>query len=135
MTSALAGSADLLPVLNLDYATRIARDWNVPASGFGYVTRFRVVRSYLESFGIHQIRGDTILEYWIPTDQLFEFNKHIIGQIEVVAEFRVDSDGTFVRKMSATGRAKPRRPTRDLEDVSEPDHQEQNSLRASRPPS
>ena len=30
------------PVLNEDYATRIARDWNVKASGVGYVTRFEV---------------------------------------------------------------------------------------------
>lgn len=36
------------PVLNEDYARRIARDWNVPASGVGHVTRFDVERSYLE---------------------------------------------------------------------------------------
>lgn len=34
------------PVLNEDYARRIARDWNVKASGVGYVTRFRVRRSF-----------------------------------------------------------------------------------------
>ena len=27
------------PVLNEDYATRIAREWNVKAGGVGYVTR------------------------------------------------------------------------------------------------
>jgi hypothetical protein len=30
------------PVLTESYAVKIARDWNVPASGKGYVTRFRV---------------------------------------------------------------------------------------------
>jgi len=30
----------LYPVLNEDYATRIARDWNVKASGAGDVTKF-----------------------------------------------------------------------------------------------
>ena len=30
------------PVFNEDYAIRIARDWNVPASGVGYVTKFQV---------------------------------------------------------------------------------------------
>jgi hypothetical protein len=30
------------PVLNEEYATIIARDWNVRQSGSGYVTRFRV---------------------------------------------------------------------------------------------
>jgi hypothetical protein len=28
------------PVLNEEYATQIARDWNVKASGIGYVLRF-----------------------------------------------------------------------------------------------
>ena len=36
------------PVLNEEYATMIARDWNVPASGVGYVTRFDVDKSYLD---------------------------------------------------------------------------------------
>lgn len=31
--------------------------------------------------------GETILEYWIPADELDEFNDHIVGRIEVVAEF------------------------------------------------
>ena len=30
------------PVMNEAYAIQIARDWNVPASGVGYVTRFEV---------------------------------------------------------------------------------------------
>jgi hypothetical protein len=29
------------PVLSEEYAAKIARDWNVPASGSGYVTRSR----------------------------------------------------------------------------------------------
>jgi hypothetical protein len=29
-------------------------------------------------------------EYWIPAAELEEFNKNIIGPIEVVAEFRAD---------------------------------------------
>jgi hypothetical protein len=35
------------PVLSEDYAVKIARDWNVPASGAGHVTRFAVMRSFL----------------------------------------------------------------------------------------
>jgi hypothetical protein len=33
------------PVTNEEYATQIAHDWNVQASGSGYVTRFKVKRS------------------------------------------------------------------------------------------
>jgi hypothetical protein len=34
------------PVLTQAYAVKIARDWNVPASGAGYVTRFAVLSSF-----------------------------------------------------------------------------------------
>ncbi len=76
------------PVLNRDYATKIARDWNVPASGSGYVMRFEVEKDYLDSFDVHQVGGDTILEYWIPAEDLDDFNRHIVGRIEVVDEYR-----------------------------------------------
>lgn len=76
------------PVLTEEYATMIARDWNVPASGVGYVTRFQVRREFLDRYDIHQVGGRTILEYWIPAEDLPEFNANIIGAIEVVAEFR-----------------------------------------------
>ena len=50
------------PVLSEDYAVKIARDWNVPASGSGFVTRFEVRRTFLEKYpvqtagGIHSFR-------------------------------------------------------------------------------
>lgn len=75
------------PVLNEDYAIRIARDWNVPASGAGFVTRFEVRRDHLDQYDVQQAGGDTILEYWIPAERLEEFNDNIVGTIEVVHEF------------------------------------------------
>ena len=50
------------PVLNEDYATRIARDWNVRASGVGYVTRFGVRKYFMDRYGVQQAGGQTILE-------------------------------------------------------------------------
>jgi hypothetical protein len=38
------------PVLNEDYAIKIARGWNVPRSGVGYVTRFRVESEFLRRY-------------------------------------------------------------------------------------
>lgn len=76
------------PVLNEDYATRIARDWNVKASGAGYVTRFDVRREYLDQYEVQQVGGQTILEYWIPAERLDELNDNIVGLIEVVHTFR-----------------------------------------------
>jgi len=75
------------PVLDEEYATKIARDWNVPASGSGHVTRFKVRKSFLDSYEIRQVGGQTILEYWIPAADLPALNANIVGQIELVAKF------------------------------------------------
>jgi hypothetical protein len=75
------------PVLSEDYAIKIARDWNVPASGKGYVTRFRVSRAFLDRHEIREAGGRSHLEYWIPAEELVDFNAAIIGEIEVVASF------------------------------------------------
>ena len=40
------------PVLTEDYAIKIARDWNVPASGSGFVTRFEVARSFIAKYDV-----------------------------------------------------------------------------------
>jgi hypothetical protein len=53
------------PVLTEEYATKIARDWNVPASSIGYVTRFRVRRDYLDRYNVREAGGrpPRILDY------------------------------------------------------------------------
>lgn len=79
------------PVLNEDYAIRIARDWNVPASGVGYVTRFEVDAAFAARYPVQQAGGRTILELWVPAEELEEFNAHIVGRIEVIHEFRPES--------------------------------------------
>ena len=83
----LAGQPIFYPVLNEEYATMIARDWNVRQSGAGYVTRFQVRRSFLDNYEIHQVGGQTILEYWIPAEDLDALNAGLVGKIEVTAEF------------------------------------------------
>jgi hypothetical protein len=76
------------PVLSQDYAMKIARDWNVPANGSGFVTRFEVRRSFLDQYAVQKAGGSAHLEYWIPAEDLDAFNRAIVGEIEVVAEFR-----------------------------------------------
>ncbi|MER7334067.1 MULTISPECIES: ADP-ribosylation/crystallin J1 [unclassified Micromonospora] len=76
------------PVLNEQYAITIARDWNVPASGVGYVTRFHVDRAFASRYPVRQVGGRDILELWVPAEELDEFNRHLVGLIEVVHEFR-----------------------------------------------
>jgi hypothetical protein len=76
------------PVLSEDYATQIARDWNVKADGAGFVTRFKVLGDFISAYDVQQAGGRTHLEYWIPAEDLPAFNAAIVGEIEVVAEFR-----------------------------------------------
>lgn len=79
------------PVTNYAYADRIAREWNVPESGAGYVTRFRVRRSFMERYETHQVGNGEHTEWWIPAEDLEELNDNIVGTIDVVAEYRADS--------------------------------------------
>jgi hypothetical protein len=78
------------PVLDEAYAHKIASEWNVKASGAGFVTKFEVRKSFLDRYVVRQVGGRTILEYWIPAEDLAEFNANIVGLIEVVAEYRSD---------------------------------------------
>jgi len=75
------------PVLSEDYAIRIARDWNVPQSGSGFVTRFEVRRDFLDQYDVQEAGGRALREYWIPAEDLGAFNAAIVGPIEVVTEY------------------------------------------------
>jgi hypothetical protein len=79
------------PVLTEDYAVKIARDWNVKASGAGYVTRFKVDRAFLDRYPVQEAGGSQHREYWIPAEELSTFNAAIVGLIEVIAEFRPEA--------------------------------------------
>jgi hypothetical protein len=75
------------PVTTEAYAIKIARDWNVPATGRGYVTRFRVAKAFLDRYEVRLAGGKDHQEYWIPAHELQDFNNALVGLIEIVAEF------------------------------------------------
>ncbi|MBY3151184.1 hypothetical protein HFO56_02020 [Rhizobium laguerreae] len=75
------------PVTTEAYAVKIARDWNVPRSGSGYVTRFEVYSSFLSRYRIEEAGGQAHREYWIPAEDLPAFNEAISGEIEVTHVF------------------------------------------------
>ena len=75
------------PVLTEEYAVKIARDWNVQASGAGDVTRFAVRREFSARHKIQNAGGKRIEEYWISGEELTEFNNNLVGSIEVVRQF------------------------------------------------
>ena len=79
------------PVLNEAYATQIARDWNSKSEqngNAGFVTRFEVRASFLADYLVETVGNRTHQEYWIPAEQLDAFNASIVGEIEVIAEYR-----------------------------------------------
>jgi hypothetical protein len=85
----LPGQPIFYPVLNEEYATQIARDWNAKdsQSKAGFAIRFAVRKGYLSQFMVHQVGGALHLEYWIPAEKLAEFNQKIVGLIEIISEF------------------------------------------------
>ncbi|MGA3221831.1 MAG: hypothetical protein ABSE77_22685 [Acidimicrobiales bacterium] len=85
----LAWKPIFYPVLTEDYAVRIARDWNTKdeANGnVGYVLGFNVDSEYLGRYEVRDVGGRELQEYWVPAEELEEFNGHIVGTIEVLPE-------------------------------------------------
>jgi hypothetical protein len=90
------------PVLSLDYARRIARDWNtkdVSSGNIGFVTQFEIGDDFARQYPVQIAGGRAHQELWVPAEELAEFNRHIVGRIEVVEcypgpsfEGRIDHD-------------------------------------------
>jgi predicted GIY-YIG superfamily endonuclease len=69
------------PVSTKEYAEKIARDWNVPASGSGFVLEFYVKKSFLDKYPVQVAGGNSHQEYWIPAEELEAFNDALLGKI------------------------------------------------------
>jgi hypothetical protein len=83
----LPGQPIFYPVLNEQYATQIARDWNAKRDGGGYVTRFKVKAEFARRYTPQTVGAAVHKELWVPAEELSEFNRNIVGEIEVIAEF------------------------------------------------
>lgn len=73
--------------MNLAYARQTTVEWNVPAYGNGYVTKFEVDSDYLSKFNVENVGGPIHNELWVPAEELAEFNRHIVGPIEVIESY------------------------------------------------
>lgn len=77
------------PVLNQRYAHEIAEKWNTryADSGYrGYVTRFQVDDAFAARYPVQTAGAGYHQELWVPAEELEEFNRHIIGKIEIIEE-------------------------------------------------
>ena len=75
------------PVLNERYAREIAEKWNrrYPDSQYtGYVTTFEIDDTYISQFSVQTVGASYHQEFWIPAEELDNFNRHIIGKINII---------------------------------------------------
>jgi hypothetical protein len=47
-------------------------------------------------YEVQRVGTRTHVEYWIPAEELAEFNRNIVGTIDVIAEYRRQPDGIVV---------------------------------------
>ncbi len=85
----LAEQPIFYPVMNEEYACKIARDWNAKFNEekVGYVTKFSLPAEYLAQFDRKVVGAAEHEELWVPAEQLEEFNSKIVGKIEVIRKF------------------------------------------------
>ena len=65
-------------------------DWNSTredAEFSDYVTRFEIDHEFAARYDVELAGGEAHQELWVPAEELAEFNRHIVGKIEVVAEY------------------------------------------------
>lgn len=86
----LAGQPIFYPVLNERYACEIAQRWNAKekVSGYrGYVTRFEIADEFIKRYEVQTVGASYHQEFWIPAEELVDFNQHILEKIEVIKCF------------------------------------------------
>lgn len=75
------------PVLNQQYAREIAEKWNKKSadSGYaGYVTTFEIDDSFISKYPVQTVGASYHQEFWIPAEELDDFNAHILGKISII---------------------------------------------------
>lgn len=76
------------PVLNVEYARQIARDWNTKSSSFvGFVTRFDVEDAFVARYPVQVAGARNHQELWVPAEELPQLNRHIVAPIAVIEAY------------------------------------------------
>lgn len=84
----LEGQPIFYPVLNLWYAEQIAQQWNATSDTYsGYATSFDLDDEYASNFEPHIVGGSQHQEFWVPAEELANFNRHITSPIVVESSF------------------------------------------------
>lgn len=83
----LPGQPIFYPVLNYDYAKKIAKDWNAVQDGVGHAVCFQVYASFLDKYEVHTVGSSMHQEYWIPAEDLEDFNDAIATHISLLCTY------------------------------------------------
>lgn len=73
------------PVCNAEYAIQIAKDWNKE----GHAVRFYIDSDFISKYETHVVGSKIHEEYWIPAEELEEFNSYIVGLIHSILEVKL----------------------------------------------
>ncbi len=84
----LMGQPFFYPVLNEAYATQITKEWNIPSYGIGHVLAFEVYDDFLSRYEVQKVGLDHHLEFWIPSEELEEMNRNLMGKIMLIHSFQ-----------------------------------------------
>ncbi|WIG61542.1 MAG: hypothetical protein OJF49_004290 [Ktedonobacterales bacterium] len=97
------------PMLTREYAEQITQGWNAPSAIAGYagfVTQFQVDAKYAARFKAHVVGSAVHREWWVPAEQLEEFNQHLVGPIALVsAHYGAGYSGPLPQPMMLKGRS------------------------------
>ena len=74
----------LYVVSNLEYAEEILTKWYIPSGIDGYIICCEVNSEFLSKYNVENADGKIHNEYWIPADDVDEFNNNLIGYIQVL---------------------------------------------------
>lgn len=76
------------PVLNLEYANEIAKQWNAEGEfASGYIAKFTIDDKYCAQFETRRVGASRHVELWIPADELSRFNDHIAPPIVIINSY------------------------------------------------
>jgi hypothetical protein len=73
--------------LNQRYAEMMARQWELPLHGSGYVARIVLPQNVLSHYDLETVAYDEHLEYRVPVCELEHINAALVGEVQVVAAF------------------------------------------------
>ncbi|MGK0442500.1 MAG: hypothetical protein ACJA0N_002311 [Pseudohongiellaceae bacterium] len=84
------------PKLHLEYAEKIARQWDAVEHNAGFVVRFEMPLGFIGRYELQTVGYDEHLEYKVPIYELDDFNQKIVGKVELVSAFTRDDNNIWM---------------------------------------